>query len=226
MAYLTPAPGKGTFTTLTVGGTNVPAINQEKISDCAPSCVGLVLRMTKYKNADSITPAMLRAASQKSSGRHYRPAVEDVVGNVSSPLAMLGQIIKADTDQWRVKQGLDNPGDGTWSENIAATLRQQYNFAKAADQHGADLKSILRGATLANPYIVHVQWENGGGHWIACCGHTGAVFGHGSYLFSDPAYGAGWLEIPRADVGGTKQPTYIPAAGARGHLSGWYVSLN
>ena len=202
MAFLTKAPGKGTFTTLTVGGTKVPAINQEKLEDCGPSCIGLVLRMTKYKNADAIPSAWLRAASQASSGLSYSPAAADVGGvkGAPQPLAAPAQIMNGSVQKDR--------STGTYGNNLAATLSEQYGYASAASKSSAAIKDLLRGAALAKPFIVNVVWENGGGHWVVCCGHKGAFIGHGSYLFSDPYFGVGWIEIPRETVnGGIKQPS-------------------
>ncbi|MGA3402461.1 MAG: hypothetical protein ABSC95_24895 [Acetobacteraceae bacterium] len=218
MTYLTVAPGHGAFTTVNVGGVKVPAIRQEKLEDCGPSCIGLVLRMTKYAGADGILPSALRSASQASSGFYYRPAPSDVVRGTSTALNNLALIMSGSIAKDR--------DTGTYGNNIAATLREQYGFGKAKSQESTAIKEILRGATFANPYIVNVAWEGGGGHWIVACGHKGVFIGHGSYLFSDPYYGVGWITIPRETTGGgMKQPSYEPAAGARGHFSGWYISL-
>lgn len=223
VAYLSKAINKGVFETVKIGSKNVPRIDQEKETDCGPACVGLVLRMTGYKDADSYTPDVLRGASQASSGRGYRPSARDAVG---SGVSALQTNLAACMQEFAQHRGLAYDDNGTYSDNIESTLRDKYGFKKAKSDMDAGIKQSIRGATLAKPMIVNVVWENNAGaHWVVACGYDSAMFGHGSYLFSDPYYGAGWLQIPRENVGGNKQPSYRPTAQARGHLSGWYISV-
>jgi hypothetical protein len=172
MAYLTVAPGKGTFTTVKVDSVRVPAIHQEKLEDCGPSCIDLVLRMTRYHGADDILPSALRAASQDSSGFAYRPSPQDVIRNPSSANSNLALIVSGSIAR--------DQGTGTYGNNLAAMLREKYGFRHAASRQDNAIKTILRDASFTNPIIVNVAWEGGGGHWIVCCGHKGALFGHGS----------------------------------------------
>jgi hypothetical protein len=116
-------------------------------------------------------------------------------------------------------------GDGTYADNLAATLREQFGYANAKYQQG-DIKTLLhKESSTTKPFIVHVHWENGGGHWIVGCGFKKHYFGRSEFCFSDPFYGAKALTIPSETTGGTKQPAYRPDPSARGHLSGWYVNV-
>ena len=213
MAFLTKVPGVGQFMTITVDGMKVPGIQQEKLEDCGPSCVGLVLRMARYDGADTITPANLRAASQLSVGG-YRPAVDDVVQEAPSPaMHALAAIMKG---------AIGGRGTGTYAVGLVAMLQDQYGYKKAQlrNLNSALGFGDLSTPTLAKPVIAHVAWEGGGGHWSVVCGYRA-----GMLLYSDPYYGVGWLNFQVETVGGIKQPKYVPQIGARGHFSGTVISI-
>ncbi len=221
-------------TTQVAGFGEVPSIEQERLADCAPSCVGLVLRMTGYQDADSITPQDLRSASQRAGGRSYRPAVGDVVQRNRGGGALAGQgmgdamraAIQAGAGA-RFVQRLDDAG--TYSDNIASMLKDGYGFGSANGSVSADIKGLLRGASFANPYIVNVVWEGGGAHWVVCCGFKRNRFSRSVFCFSDPYYGAFSLAIPTDRSGGSVQPSYVVPSthrgGSRGHLSGWVINV-
>lgn len=224
------------FSTTQVSGFGtVPSIAQQKGQDCGPSCVGLVLRMTGYQDADSITPQDLRTASQQAGGRGYRPAVGDVVQRNRGGGALAGQgmgdamraAIQAGEGGSRFVQQLDD--SGTYYENLASMLKDKYGYSSANGYVARDIKDLLRGASFANPYIVNVVWELGGAHWVVCCGFTRHRFSRSVFCFSDPSYGAFSLAIPTDRSGGSVQPSYVvpnaPQGTGRGHLSGWVISV-
>lgn len=121
-----------------------------------------------------------------------------------------------------MKRSLPNESNahlGTGMANLASILRR-IGYKNAKFSRSDDLKSLLRATSLKSPIIVAVAWEDGGSHFSVVCGHETKA-----YLVLDPYYGAGWLQMPRDDVGGIKQPTYQPAHDARGHLNGAFVSV-
>ena len=127
----------------------------------------------------------------------------------------------------RLAQRLDDAG--TYSDNIASTLKDVYGYGAANGSVARDIKDLLRGATFAKPYIVNVVWEGGGAHWVVCCGFKRNRFSRSVFCFSDPYYGAFSLAIPTDRSGGSVQPSYqVPSiyrGGARGHLSGWVINV-
>ncbi len=227
-------------TTPVAGFGEVPSIEQERLEDCGPSCVGLVLRLTGHTDAASITPQDLRSASQRAGGRSYRPAFTDANplfrgGGTSAGGALAGRgmgdamraAIQAGAGGTRFVQRLDD--SGTYYENIANTLKDVYGYGAASGDQATDIKTLLRGASFANPYIVNVEWEGGGAHWVVCCGFKRHRFSRSVFCFSDPYYGAFSLAIPTDRSGGSVQPSYVVPVthrgGNRGHLSGYVVNV-
>lgn len=220
MAYLQKAPGKGSFGTIQIGSVKVPVINQEKDEDCGPSCIGLVLRLVGHLKGMQATPTTLRANSQSVGDLGYRPSARDAGATITAGQSLLAAVMK---------NSLPNQEDshtGTGAKNLANVLKTKYGFVKANASWATEIKSTLRSASFNNPVIVLCSWEGGGGHFAVVCGYNSKLFGRGAYLITDPYYGAGWLELPRDDNGGIKQPSYMPAQNARGHLNGWRVTVN
>jgi hypothetical protein len=224
MPYLTRvAAGKGTFTTMPVDGKDMPAILQERDSDCGPTCVGLVLRLTNHPEALAMTPAALRAASQERAGTgYYRPTAKDAVGGRGyRPTPGTHALARIMTNSVREKGW-----EGTYPENLVKMLKYRFRFEHAWYYTTPELKHWLRHATFQHPIIVEVAWESGGSHFFVACGYRKIGSAGGHYAVTDPIFGVGEIRLEMEDDpgGGCRQPVYAPAPEARGHLTGRFVS--
>jgi hypothetical protein len=93
------------------------------------------------------------------------------------------------------------PANGTYTDNLAEILKAEgvpavYTF-KGHPSHW--LLSLVR---EKRPAIVHIKWQNGGGHFVVCK----KVYADGTMIFLDPASGLVEVAIEKA-------PAYKEAAG-------------
>ena len=170
---------------------------------------------------------ILRQYSQQYAGG-YKPTGKNVVGAKPSLLAAVSA------------QPTTSSYTGSYPDNLAAVLNGKFyngqgdrKWRAAAYNTTKELKQWMRARSPTDPCICQVTWDNGGSHFIVCCGaeatkqSSGANSGHRHYYFSDPYYGLQWIRIPHED--NNARLTYWPYDntsgkwGGRGRFSTWIV---
>jgi len=237
LSFLSEVVGNG-FQWRYVDAYRVPCVRQAKGAECGPCCVGLILRLIKHDGADAITPAMLRAESQRYA-RGYRPYPGDVIpGPTPDELgATMGKLKEGMNDlrplatpDEKARLGWPAPGEDTqFFGSSLANLEQMLNGYGCQDTtlHWVPSLMPLLGLTsIARPLIVAIRWRPNGRHFVVVCGHRQLRRPRrlatdnpmiDEYLFSDPAYGVGWLTV-------TSNQVYVPQSGIEGDLTGDYLS--
>jgi hypothetical protein len=194
-------------------------IQQNRISDCGPSCISIILHTLGH--AQKNTPiADIRQMSAKYPG-HYRPARNDIrmgpaMAN-GSPLAALASLAYDAVRGYRDSEHYD----GTYSGNLAEVLKNDFGYNNArCDDYGTGrgVKDVLK---RGRPVIVLINWVGGGGHFIVGgLGRDWHIVGNSEYCFSDPYYGL--VSQPINDAARTE---YRARAQSVAHFSGWVVTL-
>lgn len=183
------------------GFGRVPGVQQTEKDDCGPECIGIVLRLLRGHQ-----------------GVHDRHQLHNYCGYTPPPPPRPGQVYTGSTR-----------GQGLAMEAVKdGCVNAGLNSAKY--DYTSDMHALLQYASFRNPYILNVQWELGGAHYIVCCGYRRSSKGEPEYCFSDPYYGVLAMPIPNKPTGGSVQPSYVVPTSRRGGERGfinkyWYISV-
>jgi hypothetical protein len=107
------------------------------------------------------------------------------------------------------------PGKGTANmENLADILAaEKVKVYRATFVHPSAVASYLQFyARPGSPVIVHISWNNGGGHFVVCR----QIYPDGTAIFLDPWY----LLVERRL---SQLPQYVAPDKSQGTTSGWLV---
>jgi len=194
-------------------------VQQNKLSDCGPSCISIILKTIGH--ADAGTPiADIRQMSAKYDG-HYRPARDDIaIGPAmakGSPLAGLASLAYDAVKGYKTAQHYD----GTYPGNLAEVLKNDFGLPNAKCVNAGPDRGVKDQLKKGNPLIVQVLWVGGGGHFIVGgLGRNWHLRRASEYCFSDPYYGLVSHKIMDAE-----RLEYYPRSGVVGKFSGWVVTI-
>jgi ABC-type bacteriocin/lantibiotic exporter with double-glycine peptidase domain len=167
-------------------GRRFDVLIQEQEADCGLCCVAMVVNLL---GRGKPTSATVKANLKKGA---YNPSTQDRAGFVPTMLTA-------------ARPDVATHSTGTYLQSLKQAL-VGWNINSVYKGPSPNIEGAIAGAQAGKPIIIHVTWNNGGGHWVVITHSMG-----NSHYVLDPYYGLA-INSSKINYEGLKQSAHSAGA--------------